>query len=269
MKKFILAVSFVLLTACSAFCSGFEQVAFKQPTWGLSGFYGSDMQRERGFGFLPTGLTFYNYFSNAVSGDKITLNADYSIGSPVATFTSTSGSFTITSSGYQATTANDEVLKYLTSLNCTAAVEMIIIRFTVLSSNFANDGVLRILHDTDTKQRWILKFTTSAGINIYPNYTDSNSSTVVTTTSLVNGSTYTFVGIMYGETAGTNVGSYIDAVLQNTSTNNYTAPTWGDYFYLGSRNTGASQANISIKSFARFSRALSASEFAVASSQME
>lgn len=44
-------------------------------------------QIKRGFGHLPQGLTFYKDFSNSQTGDMASLNADYSIGSPVATYT--------------------------------------------------------------------------------------------------------------------------------------------------------------------------------------
>lgn len=218
-------------------------------------------QCDAGYGHFPQGLTFYKDFTKIPAGthsDSAWLNADYSIGSPVATFTSTSGSFTITSSGYQATTANDEVLKYLIAGNRTAAQETIVIKFTP-TGDFANDGVDRFLLSSDTKERSIKKYQTSTVANFRPNENDNSSVAAATTTTPLDGVSYIIICV--AQHTSPYVQTYLNGALQGSyTTGDYTTNAWGTSFYIGTRMTTGKEFNGYIAKVLFFNRALSASE---------
>jgi hypothetical protein len=67
-------------------------------------------QIKAGLGHFPQGLTFYKDFTKSITGDAASLNADYSIGSPVSTFTRTAVNCTyVDSSGVVRTVATANV----------------------------------------------------------------------------------------------------------------------------------------------------------------
>ena len=219
--------------------------AFKRTKLGFTG-----KQFSTGLKF-PPGLTFYKDFRSAV---KLSLHANFSLGSPRFTFTSTNGLFTITSAGYQATTANDEVLTYLIDKNRTAAQETIVIKFTL-----STVGGTGFFFDSDDDRRVAyrpvgdpLKFT------YYPNFTKNNLIKAVGADLAAN-TTYTIAVVTQ------HASPYINIFHNGTSegtytTGDYTTNAMGTLFYIGCRNDGTSQMLGTVKSTAYFNRALSASE---------
>jgi hypothetical protein len=159
-----------------------------------------------------------------------------------------------------ALTRDAEVLKYPIAGNRTAATETIAIKFMPLGGSFANDGIMRFLTDTDTKRRLWLKSTDSTQSTFYPNLTDSSGTDVTSSTAQLLNTSYVDTVVCYGETAGTNAEFYTNGESENTDINNYTAPAWGTYFYLGSDSSGATQLNGLIQSVAIHSRVLNSSE---------
>lgn len=217
---------------------------------------------------FPRGLTFYKDFTRIPPGeyagaDNIKLlYADFAMGSPVATFTSTSGNFTITSSGYQSTTANDEVLKYLISGNRTAAQETIIIKWTPTYGTNVNDN--KALSDTDTKSR-LFRNGWAAGIRGQPNGTDSGTCSADGDSSWSANQTMIWAFSM-GHTSPYAV-IYNNSVIINSETvNDFTNPAWGNFFYVGCHNTGAGQANAAIGKIMIFGRFLTTLEIQAAGS---
>jgi hypothetical protein len=159
-----------------------------------------------------------------------------------------------------ALTRNAEVLKYEIAGNRTAATETIAIKFMPMGGSFANDGLIRNILDSDADRIVLRKQSTLTTVSFFPNLTD-DSGTLLTggTTNLLNTS-YVETAISYGATAGTNYELFLNGSSDGSGTTNYTTPTLGTYFYLGSNNSGLSQLNGLIQSIAIFSRALSAGE---------
>jgi hypothetical protein len=204
---------------------------------------------------LPSGLTFYKDFTASTS-----LTADYSIGSPTATFTNISSNTPVfDSNGISLGTARDDVLSYPILNNRTAAQETIVIKFTP-ATDFANDGVARFLTSTDTKTRDINKSSASTVVRIRPNSTDSTACSIDGTTTLLANNSYVVASVAYGPTADVNAELYINKISEGTDSDNYTTPVWGNKFYIGSTNVGTSQAKCSIAEVAFFNRALTAGE---------
>ena len=214
---------------------------------------------------MPPGLTSYKDFSHSRSGDIGSLNADFVFGSPIPTFTSTSGTFTITGGGIQITTANDEVLKYAILNNRTAAQETIVIKFTP-TGDFANDGVLRMLLMEDGFRREISKDYLTKEMRFWSNVADDISVYAEATTDVKSDILYS-VGCVCLNPNVQNI--YLNGVLEGTNSNNWTLETLGTYFYIGCHPIGANQLNGIIHSIAFFNRALSASEVATATNLMK
>lgn len=213
---------------------------------------------------MPDGLTFYADYT----GRYQELNAAYSIGSPVATFTNTSGNVPVfTADGISIGTARDDVLQYEVAGNRTAAQETIIIKFKP-DSDFANDGVRRYLTATDTKERCIYKTTTASVLSFQPNATDSASCNVVFTTTNLANTSYVVASVAYGETVATNGEGYTNGVSEKTDTDNYTANVGWTDTYIGSNLSGALQLNGSIGKVAFFNRGLTTTEIAQVSTLM-
>jgi len=217
------------------------------------GFTGKQFQAGLKF---PAGLTFFKNYLTAI---KCSLHANFSLGSPKFTFTSTSGSFTITSAGYQATTANDEVLKYLIANNRTAAQETIVIKFTP-TGDFANDGVARRILSNDTKVRDIQKVSSRNDIAVYPNVTDDVGCVFISSTIPLNGITYVLCAVFYGPSESTNGRLYVNTTPESLTTTNYTTNEWSGSFYIGCKYDGTNQLNGVISSIAFFNRSITASE---------
>lgn len=215
---------------------------------------------------MPSGLTFYKDFTRIPPGtysQSGLLDADYSIGSPVATFTSTNGTFTITANGYNATTANDEVLKYLidNNLNRSPSAETIIIKFTP-TGDFANDGVNRYLLSSDTKERNIKKYQTAVIANFRPNESDSSLVVAGTVTTPLDGVSYIIICV--AQHTSPYAQTYLNGALQGSYTaGDYTTNAWGASFYIGTRFTAEGGFNGYIAKVMFFNRALSASEVSV------
>ena len=214
---------------------------------------------------FPRGLTFFKNFANIPAGVYAAasfgylLNADFALGSPVATITSTDGNFTIANGGYNATTANDDVLKYLISGNRTAAQETIVIKFSVLSGNFANDGIERWITCSDTKVRGFRKSTTGTAPAFRPNTDDSPAVVANASTVPLLNTTYTFALVCQHSSPYAQV--YLNGVSEGTyTTGDFVNPAWGTNFYLGVYSDGSKQGNIVVTSISIFNRPLSASD---------
>ncbi len=202
-------------------------------------------------------LTFFKDYVNA-SG----LDADFSIGSPTATYTSTSGTPTLDANGYSATTANDDVLKYAISGNRTAAQETIVIKF-MPSSDFVNDGIKRRLITTDTKNRSLLKDLTNTVVSCFPNFTDNGTVFAQTTTSILASISYTLACTISHNSPYIVV--FTNGVSEGSlpSAGDFTSPTWGTSMYIGSSNSGAEQVDATIQKILFFNRVLTAAEVAL------
>lgn len=224
--------------------------AFKRTAVGFTG-----KQLNSGLKF-PPGLTFYKKFSTAI---KCKLNANYSLGSPIFTYTSTSGLFTISGGGYSSTTANADVLKYLIAGNRTAAQETIVIKFTP-TGDFANDGVIRHILDADADRITLRKNTTGTKAVFYPNLTDNSSSATTPDKTLLSGVSYLICAISYGATTDMNSQVFINGIADGHDHTDYLQPTLGTSFYIGSSNAGVTQLNGVFYSVAIFNRVLSESE---------
>jgi hypothetical protein len=211
---------------------------------------------------MPDGLTFYADYENKYGE----IDAAYSVGSPVATFTNTSGNTPVfTADGISIGTARDDVLKYEIAGNRTAAQETIIIKFKP-DSDFANDGVYRILLDSDTKKRRIAKYNNSDKIAFEPNQSDSTLSRANSTTVPAANTSYVVYAIAQHTSPYAVIG--VNGTQEHADTDDFTTPGWGEYFYLGSSGTGTLQPNSTIQKIAIFSRALSSTEVAQVSTLM-
>lgn len=201
---------------------------------------------------MPYGLTFFKSFVNVAS-----LNADYSVGSGIATYTSVSGTPTLDANGYTVTIANVDVLKYATAGNRTAVQETIAIKFQVSSLIAATR---RTLDSTNTKNRFFSILNGFNILEIFPNFDDSVAvkvavgtyipainTSVVAATVLQHSSPY---ATLYRD--GTSVATY--------TTGDWITPAWGTYFFLGCANNNLQQINGIIQSITIFNRALNADE---------
>ncbi len=266
MKKLLLLLLFASFTSI---VQGYEYQGSLEG--GLQGGYiGGKADIEAVKRLMPYGLTFYKDFTKLPIGTysgatyKEWLNADFSIGSPLATFTSTSGSFTITSAGYQATTANDEVLKYLISNNRTAAQETIVIKFTpsVSAVDLAQSAYLT---ETVIKGRIILLSSIGDDLAFQPNGADSGVALMRTGSGLrpLMNVTYIACAIAMASTGNPNMGLYVDNTSYDSTTQlntDWTVPAWGSFFTIGCNSGSAFQLNGVISSIALFNRSLSSTE---------
>jgi hypothetical protein len=158
-----------------------------------------------------------------------------------------------------ALTRGAETLKYPISGNRTAAQETISIQFMPLGGSFANDGILRRIIDTDTKQRILDKNTTGSVIRTFGNATDDAGSNTSTVTEPTVNTSYN-VCSTYQITGNPNTLIYINGILENSSNDNFTSPVWGSNFYIGSNNTSTTQGNILTERISIFNRVLNESE---------
>lgn len=206
------------------------------------------------------GLTFFKDYTNGGS-----LNADYSVGNGIATFTNGASNVPTFNGGISMTSAGVDVLKYQTLGNRTAAQETIVIKFAP-TGDFANDGVYRIISSTDTKTRQIRKDDTGTVVKFIPNNTDSPTSNPVTTTTPLDGVSY--VSTLICKKTSPYALNYLDGVLEGSDTDNFTNNAWGTYFYIGCAVSGDLQLNGIIHKVAFFNRALSQSEVATVTNLM-
>jgi hypothetical protein len=155
---------------------------------------------------------------------------------------------------------NGDVITGLTANNCTAEQETIMIQFAPRGSNFANDGAIRNIADTNTIHRRIRKESGGTVVSFFPNSDESSSCNPQGTTSILVNTIYVIATVAYGPTATTNAEIYINGISEKTDTDNYTIPAWGANFYIGSNSGGASQLNGIVQRYARWNRALTAGE---------
>jgi hypothetical protein len=200
------------------------------------------------------GLTFYKDFSRPGN-----LNADFSVGSPIATYTSTSGTPTFTGGGYNATTANSDVLKYLIAGNRTAAQETIVIKFS-LNQDTTAYGANALILASDTKSRDIVIQAATDAIYGRANGTDNGTVSALSSTKPLQNITYIYAFSITSSTP--QVTCYVNGSSEATSTTNTWggAIAWGTYFQVGCNNNNLTQMEGVVKSIAFFSRNLSASE---------
>jgi hypothetical protein len=156
-----------------------------------------------------------------------------------------------------------ETLKYFNLGNSTKDKESIFISFTPRGTGFANDGVLRRLHGTDTKSRIIRGSLGGNVLDFYPNGTDSTS--CMTTTSGASGTLNSLT--KYATTmkhSSPYVSAYLNGLASGTpeTADDFVNPAWGTYFFIGSQFNGTESFQGDISKVAKFSRALSASEVA-------
>lgn len=151
-----------------------------------------------------------------------------------------------------ALTRGAETLKYANLNNATAAQESIFVKFTP-ESTFANDGISRRVTDTDTSRLMLEKDLTTT-----VRFGENGSRVATGTTAILANTSYVAAGIL-ASTGNPNKNLYINGVSEGTE-NTDVSLTHGTYMYLGSNNFGATQLNGIISRFARFNRALSASE---------
>ena len=157
-----------------------------------------------------------------------------------------------------ATTANTrgtEVLKYAIAGNRTAAQETIVVKFSPIG-NFANDGLVRFLTDTDTVRRELRKDATKTVFTVYP----AGLAVRDFITTMLNNNTYLITTELQA-TGDPNVRNFISGIQDGIDENtDFTANAWGSSFYLGVSSLGGSNLNGIIKTVAFFSRILSTSE---------
>ena len=159
-----------------------------------------------------------------------------------------------------ALTRNKETNKYEIAGNRTAATESCVVKLVIGAAN-SKPGDRGII-DSDTKRRMAKFQSNDDGIQAYPNFTDSSSSSVV---DLINefwtANTEFTIGFNF-QHSSPFVAGFINGVADGTNDtdDDFTNPAWGTYWWLAGDNTGAEQLNGSIAGIARFNRLLSAAE---------
>lgn len=160
-----------------------------------------------------------------------------------------------------ALTRNAEVLKYATLGNRTASVESMIVK---LYPGFANDifSNYPTITDTDTKRRYALFNQGTNDVVIKPNTTDSTSSSV---TNLINDTWSALDSMTLGynfQHSSPYVEGFYQGVTDGTpdTSDDFTDPVWGTYFYVGSDTGGTNQLNGIISQIAFFDRVLTDAE---------
>ena len=158
-----------------------------------------------------------------------------------------------------ALTRNAETLTYPISGNRTAAQETIAIKFMPLGGSFANDGVRRVLTDTNTKSRIIKKTQTGTVITFLPNEPDNGAVLKDTTTVPLLNTSYVYTATCVNSPS--SYAGYLNGTQEGTTGSTaWTLNTWGTNFYIGSNSSSTEQLNGLIQRVAIFNRALSASE---------
>ena len=202
--------------------------------------------------------------SNPNSGIRIVNSGDeiYAWGAQTSVLQLSAGKFPTsyiptTSSGLS---RNRDILKYEISGNRTAEQETIWVSYTneVSQPHTLHNYIL----DTDTKSRYVLFLHNSNDVWIKPNVQDSASSGI---TDMVN--TNDPINTRYNIGASIQhsspyVAGYLDGVSNGTNETSadYTNPSWGTYFYVGSSNSEINQIFGIIHSVAFFSNPLSSDQ---------
>ena len=119
---------------------------------------------------------------------------------------------------------------------------------------------------TKTKQRLIRKSTANGIVSSGANLTDSGAAVSSTTTTPLINTSYVLGSVFSHTSPKTRI--FMNGVSEATSTTDWVNNAWGDVFYVGTKDSGISQANIIIQKIAIFYRALTANEIAVATAEM-
>lgn len=204
---------------------------------------------------FPDGLIFYSDYS------RKSLCANFGMGSKLYTFTNTSGNVpTFDANGVSLGTTRDDVLKYYISGNRNASEETILIQFTP-DTDFANDGTFRFLSDTQTVARHFRKGNASAVTTFRA---DSSTGAPISTTTIFLGG-ITYIASPSCSSIAPTRSMYVNRTQEGaTDTASWTAPAWGESFWIGSDSSGANQGVASFKKVAFWKRTLTSSEVASA-----
>jgi hypothetical protein len=150
-------------------------------------------------------------------------------------------------------------MRYAVSGNRTLATETIYIKMAV-ESDFANDGVERMLMDTETSRRQFGKFTNGTILRWSENGDRSAASWEVD--PIVKNKSYVIVGVVQ-QSGNPNKLMYVDGVAQSSPDNTDMTDTFGTNFFLGTSTAPNRWINGIIQSVAIYSRVLSAEEVLV------
>jgi hypothetical protein len=211
---------------------------------------------------FPRGLTFYKDYANIPNGTyakatyQYLLNADFALGSPAATNTSTDGNFVI-DGGYKATTANADVLKYLIAGNRTAAQETFIIKFSQTYNFNEVTVVLSRIIDTTSGKR-VIYYGNAGDVGYYFQPKGDATAQLTTGNSYLANTNYV-MAFTCQSTGNPNSELYINGTSITSDNTDFTGTFSTDTeFCLGNRPAGDRGNNITIKSVAFFNRVLSA-----------
>jgi len=152
-----------------------------------------------------------------------------------------------------------ELLSYVNS-GRNAVKETIVIQF-IPSGDFSDDGVQRVLTATDTKERLFRKNNSagSVAVNLLPNKTDNSGVQVSGTTACVSNTSYIATATMAQNPSSYAV--YLNGIQEgSTGSSTWTAPVWGNNFYIGSANNNTNHIGGVIQKVAFFNRVLTSSE---------
>jgi hypothetical protein len=159
-----------------------------------------------------------------------------------------------------------EVLKYEIAGNRTAATESILIKYAPFWSGASPTTANRLLA-SDTKDRDIALLASADSMTIYPNITDDATDLATQTLDPVINTSYVLGAVFQHASPYANI--FSNGTSQGTwTTNDFTDPAWGTYFYIGSDNVGATQLSGIIQSVSIYNRALTAGEVLTATNTM-
>lgn len=158
-------------------------------------------------------------------------------------------------------TRNAETLKYKTAGNRTAAMESFVAK---LAPGFDNDVTtdVNFIVDTDTKQRYVYFSSGANDVLVEANHNDSPTCKI---NNLINTAWTANTEMTLGNTiqhSSPYIAGYWGGVADGTNetSDDFTNPAWGTYFWVGSNRSGAKQFNGTIFSIAFFSDVLDADD---------
>jgi len=166
-----------------------------------------------------------------------------------------------------ALTRNAETLKGEIADNRTAATEACVVK---LSPAFANSVVTyAAIIDTDSKQRLMRFGSLDNDVDVFANATDSGSSVILDLVN-ENWTANTEFTLGYNMQSGTSpyIAGFYNGVADGTNetSDDFTAPAWGTYFWIGTDKDTSANFNGIIQSIAFFNRVLTAAEHATMAS---
>lgn len=158
-------------------------------------------------------------------------------------------------------TRGAEVLKYAIAGNRNAAAESIYI--TVVP--FFNGGDLEnypAVMDTSTKSRRFQFNKDHDALYFYPNATDDIAAVQRTSVPINKFTKYIYCGVSVSPTGNPNLQLYVNGGNLVSGNDDWTAPAWGEYFFVGNNAGGSSTFCGIIQSVLIVGKANSASEVA-------